>query len=226
MEKELLKFERRRQAMIEEQLESRGITDIYTLSAFQKVPRQYFVPDPLIEQAYTDYALPIGEGQTISQPFIVAKMTQALALTGKERVLEIGTGSGYQAAILSQIAYRVYTIERIRSLYIQARKTFDTLGYYNIATKYSDGTKGWPDEAPFDVIMVTAGGPKVPMPLVDQLTIGGLLVVPVGDKEKQELILVVKKNNGEIKQYNLGDCRFVDLIGQYGWNDEDTQTAI
>lgn len=226
MEKELLKFERRRRAMIEEQLEPRGITDPYTLAAFYKVPRQYFVADPFVEQAYSDYALPIGEGQTISQPFIVAKMTQALALTGKERVLEIGTGSGYQAAILSQIAYRVYTIERIRPLYIQARKTFDTLGYYNIATKYSDGTKGWPDEAPFDAIIVTAGGPKVPMPLIDQLTDGGRLVVPVGHKEKQELILVIKKREGQIQHYNLGDCRFVDLIGQYGWNDERTQAAI
>jgi len=225
VKKELLKFARRRHAMVKEQLEARGIDDPFALLAFYEVPRQYFVAEPFLEQAYSDYPLPIGEGQTISQPYIVAKMTQSLHLTGKERVLEIGTGSGYQAAILSRIAYRVYTIERIRSLYVQARKVFDVLQYYNIATKYSDGTKGWPDENPFDAIIVTAGSPEVPMPLVNQLAEGGRLVVPVGTKERQELILVTKKKD-RIQQYNLGDCRFVDLIGQYGWNEKDAKKII
>ena len=169
-----------------------------------------------MEQAYGDYPLPIGEQQTISQPFIVAEMTQALALGPDDRVLEIGTGSGYQAAILAEIAFRVYSVERIYSLYVNARKLFDRLRYHNIITRYSDGTSGWKDESPFDAIIVTAGAPKIPEVLISQLAPGGRMVIPVGNQNSQELIKLVKDDKG-IHQTNLGGCRFVKLIGENGW---------
>jgi protein-L-isoaspartate(D-aspartate) O-methyltransferase len=169
-----------------------------------------------MDQAYSDFPLPIGEQQTISQPYIVAEMTQALQLSPEDRVLEIGTGSGYQAAILSQIVYRVYTIERIHSLYIKTRKLFDQLGYHNIVTRYSDGTTGWKDESPFDAIIVTAGSPEIPAVLVNQLAIGGRMVIPVGNQHSQDLIKLVRDQKG-IHQTNLGGCRFVKLVGEHGW---------
>jgi len=211
-----MKYERLRKEMVKNQIEGRGISDPNVLEAMLKVPRHLFVSDALRDQAYGDFPLPIGEQQTISQPYIVAEMTQALKLTREDRVLEIGTGSGYQAAILAQIAFRVYTIERIHSLLVNARKLFDKLGYYNIVTRYSDGTTGWREEGPFDAVIVTAGAPEIPNTLVQQLAMGGQMVIPVGNQYSQELIKVYRDQSG-IKQTNLGGCRFVKLVGEYGW---------
>ena len=205
-----------RKKMVKNQLQARGITDSLVLSAMETVPRHLFVSEALADQAYGDFPLPIGERQTISQPIIVAEMTQALQLGKNDRVLEIGTGSGYQAAVLSQIVFRVYTIERIHSLLINARKLFDDLHYFNIITKYSDGTCGWRDESPFDAIIITAGAPRVPEIIVDQLAEGGRLVMPVGTQQIQELMLIQKDQNG-ISQTTLGGCRFVKLVGEHGW---------
>jgi len=218
MKKEAIKYERQREEMVRHQIESRGIKDPVVLTAFRRVPRHLFVSEALRDQAYGDYPLPIGERQTISQPYIVAEMTQALELHKDERVLEIGTGSGYQAAILAEIVYRVYTIERIRSLYIQARKLLDNLHYHNIVMRCSDGTAGWKDESPFNAIIVTAGAPDFPEKLLDQLAEGGRMVVPVGNQHSQDLIKVVKDEKG-IHKSNLGGCRFVKLIGEQGWKE-------
>lgn len=212
------KYQRQREEMVRRQIEARGIADPLVLAAFRKVPRHLFVSEALWDQAYGDFPLPIGEQQTISQPFIVAEMTQALSLTKDDRVLEIGTGSGYQAAILAEIVYRVYTIERIHSLLLKARKLFDTLRYHNIVTRYSDGTTGWTDESPFDAIIVTAGAPSIPTTLVNQLAIGGRMTIPVGNPYSQELIKIVRDETG-VRQTNLGGCRFVKLVGEHGWGD-------
>jgi len=209
-------FDINRERMVEEQLIPRGINDPATLAAMRTVPRHFFVEDALQARSYGDYPLPIGSGQTISQPYIVALMTQALELNGFERILEVGTGSGYQAAILSRICERVYTIERIDSLLVQARKVFDTLRYHNIVSRIDDGTHGWPDQAPFDGILVTAGGPEIPEPLVSQLSDTGKLVIPVGNQFMQEL-LVVKKVEGQLSVTTIEQVRFVNLIGTYGW---------
>lgn len=211
-----MKYDRLRQQMVEKQIEARGISDARVLSAMRTVPRQLFVSEALMDQAYSDFPLPIGEQQTISQPFIVAEMTQSLQLTPDDRVLEIGTGSGYQAAILAQIAYRVYSVERLHSLYVKTRKLFDQLGYHNIVTRYSDGTTGWKDQSPFDAIIVTAGAPEIPTVLVNQLAIGGRMVIPVGDQHTQDLIKLVRDEKG-VHQTNLGGCRFVKLVGEHGW---------
>ncbi len=202
--------------MVRRQIEARGIVDPNVLNAMRKILRHQFVSEALSDQAYSDYPLPIGEQQTISQPYIVAEMTQALSLTKDDRVLEIGTGSGYQAAILAEIVYRVYTIERINSLYINARRLFDKLRYHNIVTRYSDGTTGWKDESPFDAIIVTAGSPQIPQVLLDQLAMGGRLVMPVGGEHSQELIKIIKTEDG-YEQVDLGGCRFVKLVGEHGW---------
>ncbi len=204
--------------MVENQILARGVSDAGVIAAMTHVPRHLFVSEAMAESAYGDFPLPIGEGQTISQPFIIAEMTQQLELSGSERVLEIGTGSGYQAAILSRIVYKVYTIERNNTLFLQTRKLFDKLKYHNIVTRYSDGTQGWKQESPFDAIIVTAGGNQIPTPLVDQLAMGGRLVMPVGGHHSQELLKVEKTENG-IKTTNLGGCRFVKLIGQHGWSE-------
>jgi protein-L-isoaspartate(D-aspartate) O-methyltransferase len=218
MERESLKFRRQREEMIKKQIENRGIRDKYVLAAMAKVPRHLFVSEALRDQAYGDYPLPIGEQQTISQPYIVAEMTAALQLRPEDRVLEIGTGSGYQAAILAEIAYRVYTIERIHSLYIRTRKLFDSLRYHNIVTRYSDGTCGWEAEGPYDAIIVTAGAPRIPSLLVGQLAVGGRMVLPVGDEFSQELVRLYKDEN-EVKTTHLGGCRFVKLVGEHGWRE-------
>jgi len=202
--------------MVEKQIEARGIFDLHVLHAMRKVPRHLFVSEALMDQAYGDFPLPIGDQQTISQPYIVAEMTQALQLNPEDRVLEIGTGSGYQAAILAEIVYRVYTIERLYSLYQKARRIFDELRYHNIVTRYSDGTTGWRDESPFDAIIVTAGAPEVPSTLVAQLAEGGRMVIPVGNQYSQELIKIHRNHDG-IHQTNLGGCRFVKLLGEQGW---------
>ena len=211
-------YKRQREEMVKHQIKGRGITDPAVLSAMTAVPRHLFVSEALWNQAYGDFPLPIGEQQTISQPYIVAEMTQALEIGNQDRVLEIGTGSGYQAAILSRIAYKVYTIERIHSLLIKTRKLLDRLGYHNIVTRYSDGTKGWQEESPFDAIMVTAGAPSIPQHLVDQLKIGGRMIVPVGNQHSQELIKIIKKEQ-TTTQINMGGCRFVKLIGAQGWKE-------
>jgi protein-L-isoaspartate(D-aspartate) O-methyltransferase len=203
-----------RERMIEEQLVPRGISDPRVLEAMRQVPRHLFVEDAMQAHAYGDFPLPIGSGQTISQPYIVALMTEALQLKGTERVLEIGTGSGYQAAILSRLCLRVYTIERI--LVGRARKVFDRLRYHNIVSRIDDGTEGWSAEAPFDGILVTAGGPRIPDPLLAQLADPGRLVIPVGDQGVQDLQLVEKRDGG-LTVRTIEQVRFVDLIGAYGW---------
>jgi len=212
-------FPKARLKMVEEQIASRGITDLRVIAAMEKVPRHLFVEEALQSQAYNDHPLPIGEKQTISQPYMVALMTEALQLKEKERVLEIGAGSGYQTAILAELAEKVFSIERIRSLAVKARQLLYELGYYNIEIKIFDGTYGWVEEAPFDAIVVTAGAPDIPQPLLDQLAMGGRLVIPVGDAYVQDLIRVTKTEEG-IKKEDLGGCRFVKLIGKYGWEAE------
>ncbi len=209
-------YEINRERMVEEQLVGRQINDQQVLEAMRTVPRHFFVEDAMQVRAYGDHPLPIGAGQTISQPYIVALMTQALQLSEEHRVLEIGTGSGYQAAVLSLICERVFSIERIDSLLVRARKIFDKLRYHNIVTRIDDGTEGWSGDAPFDRILVTAGGPKIPEPLVQQLADPGRLVIPVGDQFVQELQLVEKKD-GEVKIKTIEKVRFVNLIGSHGW---------
>jgi protein-L-isoaspartate(D-aspartate) O-methyltransferase len=205
--------------MVEEQIVSRGIKDPRVIAAMKKVPRHLFVEEALQSQAYSDHPLPIGEKQTISQPYMVALMTEALQLKEKEKVLEIGAGSGYQTAILAELAEKVFSIERIRSLAIKARQLLYELGYFNVEIKIFDGTHGWMEEAPFDAIIVTAGAPDIPQPLLDQLAIDGRLVIPVGDAYAQDLMRVTKTKEG-IKKEELGGCRFVKLIGKYGWEAE------
>lgn len=203
--------------MVLEQLQSRDIRDPRTLAAMSEVPRHCFVDDAMQGRAYGDHPLPIGAGQTISQPYIVAYMTQALRLTGKEKVLEIGTGSGYQAAVLSRMCSQVFTVERINSLLAGARRVFDKLRYFNIRSKLDDGTLGWPEFAPYDAIIVTAGGPGIPEPLIQQLADPGRLIIPVGNQHEQVLQLLEKKE-GAVEISLLTGVRFVDLVGEYGWN--------
>jgi protein-L-isoaspartate(D-aspartate) O-methyltransferase len=212
-------FSKARLKMVEDQIIARGIQDPRVIAAMKKVPRHLFVEEALQGQAYSDHPLPIGEKQTISQPYMVALMTETLLLTGRDKVLEIGAGSGYQTCVLAEIALKVFSIERIRSLAIQVRKLVYELGYLNVEIKFSDGTLGWMEESPFDAIMVTAGSPGIPQPLVDQLAVGGRLVIPVGDPTDQELIRVTRTEGG-IKKEDLGGCRFVRLIGQHGWDEE------
>jgi protein-L-isoaspartate(D-aspartate) O-methyltransferase len=207
-----------RNRMVESQLISRGIKDPRVLDTMRKVPRHRFVEEALFSQAYNDHPLPIGEKQTISQPYMVALMTEALDLQGHERVLEIGTGSGYQTAILAELAEKIYSIERIRTLSARAQRILDDLGYFNVVLKVGDGSLGLKTEAPFDAIMVTAGSPDVPQPLVDQLAMEGRLVVPVGDRYTQALIKIVRVKEG-ITKTDLGGCRFVNLLGTHGWKE-------
>ena len=213
-----MEFATARNRMVENQLIGRGIKDTRVLDTMRKLPRHRFVEEALASQAYNDHPLPIGEKQTISQPYMVALMTEALELQGNEKVLEIGTGSGYQTAILAELADKIHSIERIRSLSIKARRVLDDLGYFNVVLKVSDGTLGLKEEAPFEAIIVTAGSPDVPQPLVDQLAMGGRLVVPVGDRYTQSLVKVVRVKEG-ISKTDLGGCRFVNLLGRYGWKE-------
>jgi protein-L-isoaspartate(D-aspartate) O-methyltransferase len=218
----MMNFENARKRMVENQIVARGITDRRLIDAMLKVPRHLFVEEAMASQSYSDSALPIGEKQTISQPYMVALMTETLRLTGAEKVLEIGTGSGYQTAILAQLAARVYTIERIRSLALKARKALDSLGFLNVNLRIEDGTGGWEAEAPFDAILVTAGAPDVPRQFIDQLKTGGRLVIPVGTQLDQVLVRFTKGTDGSISREDLGNCRFVKLIGQFGWSTENT----
>ncbi len=214
------RFQKLRIKMVENQIRARGVTDERVLSVMAKIPRHLFVDEALIEQAYNDNPLPIGKSQTISQPYIVALMTAALKLTGREKVLEIGTGSGYQTAILAELAEQVFSIERIAQLAAGARKQLDALNCFNVAMRVGDGTYGWREESPFDGIMVTAGAPKVPAILMEQLAVGGRLVIPTGGRISQELLRVTRMSAdlNEVKTEVLCGCRFVDLIGEHGWN--------
>lgn len=207
-----------RERMVKNQLIPRGISDRRVLEAMGRVQRHLFVEEALVGEAYNDHPLPIGHKQTISQPYIVALMTEALALTGTELTLEIGTGSGYQTAVLAELSKTVYTIERIRPLLDNARRLLDRLGYYNIRYKAFDGTLGWKEFGPFDAIVVTAGAPRIPDPLKEQLAEGGRMIVPVGNKFSQELIKVSRVKDA-FREENLGGCRFVDLIGLHGWKE-------
>lgn len=210
-------YEQKRLKMVREQIEGRGIHEAKTLEALRKVPRHLFVPPSLIEEAYIDSPLPIGDGQTISQPYIVALMTQAARIDSNATVLEIGTGSGYAAAVLSQIASKVYTVERIAALAKEAEKRFKDLGYSHIEVKTGDGTLGWAEKAPFDAIIVTAGAPIVPASLVGQLKIGGRLIIPVGDSFSQSLLRIKKETSDKFTQEMLEAVRFVPLLGKEGW---------
>jgi protein-L-isoaspartate(D-aspartate) O-methyltransferase len=203
--------------MVQEQLLGRDIRDPRTLAAMAEVPRHWFVDDAMQGRAYGDHPLPIGAGQTISQPYIVAYMTQALGLKGNGKVLEIGTGSGYQAAILSRLCSQVFTVERVNSLLAGARRVFDRLRYFNIRSKLDDGTLGWLEFGPYDGIIVTAGGPEIPEPLIAQLADLGRLIIPVGDQHEQVLQLLEKKE-GNMTITCLAGVRFVDLVGEHGWS--------
>ncbi len=215
-----MNFDVARRRMIDVEIIGRGITDRRVIEAMQKVPRHIFVEEAMSAQAYSDSSLPIGDRQTISQPYIVALMTQMLQLTGKEKVLEIGTGSGYQAAILATLADRVYTIERLRPLAMRARKALDSLGLLNVNLKIGDGSEGWQSEAPFDAILVTAGAPDVPAPLIEQLNNGGRLVIPIGTQYDQRLVKIVREEDGSITREELVECRFVKLVGRCAWIEE------
>lgn len=210
-------YEVARRKMVETQIAARGIRDPRVLEVMRQIPRHLFLDEGMWDQAYQDHPLPIGEKQTISQPYIVALMTEALELTPRDKVLEIGTGSGYQTAILASLCDWVYSVERIRSLALKARRVLDELRLYNVSIKIGDGTEGWPEHAPYQAILVTAGAPEIPLPLKEQLAEGGRLVIPVGDRFSQSLYKLVKRKE-EFHQEDLGGCRFVDLVGKYGWN--------
>lgn len=214
-------YEKERNRMVDELVSGhgiKGIKDERVLKAMRKVPRHEFVPEALRAVAYGDHALPIGEGQTISQPYIVAMMTELIGLTGSERVLEIGTGSGYQAAVLAELCSKVYTVERIKSLAARARDVLDRLGYKNVAIKVYDGTYGWKEMAPFDAIVVTAGAPEIPEPLIEQLAPSGRMVIPVGDRYSQTMLKIVKTDTGIVTESSI-PCVFVPLIGAKGWRE-------
>ncbi len=208
-----------RQTMVDTQIIARGVTDRRVIDAFLEVPRHLFLDEVFAAQAYDDNPLPIGEKQTISQPYIVALMTELLELKGTERILEIGTGSGYQTAILAQLAEQVFSIERIPGLAKRARKMFDKLGYTNIVVTIGDGTLGWKEHAPYDGIIVTAAAPRPPRALLDQLARGGRMVIPVGDEISQNLMVYQREDDGQFTSENKGGCRFVKLIGEQGWKD-------
>jgi protein-L-isoaspartate(D-aspartate) O-methyltransferase len=209
-----------RERMIERLRDHYGIGDRRVLEAMRAIPRHFFVPEALQSRAYGDHALPIDANQTISQPFIVARMTELLELDERSRVLEIGAGSGYQTAVLARLAAQVYSIERIADLARQAQARIRQLGIYNATVKCFDGTLGWSANAPYDAILVAAGGPEVPEPLMSQLQLGGRLVIPVGDsRESQRLVRVIKTEKGYARE-DHGPCAFVPLIGHYGWAQE------
>jgi protein-L-isoaspartate(D-aspartate) O-methyltransferase len=210
------RYTRERERMVDEHLAGRGVTDPRVLAAMRRVPRHQFVQEALRARAYGDHPLPIGEEQTISQPFIVGLMTSLLELSGREKVLEVGTGSGYQTAVLAELGRRVCSIERLPRLAERARSILESLGYDNVWVRVGNGALGWPDEAPFDRIIVTAGGPSIPPPLVQQLAEGGRMVLPVGASDNQ-VLTVVDNVAGEIRQREHGECKFVKLVGKYAW---------
>lgn len=204
--------------MVQDQIVARGIDDARVIAALRKIPRQLFVDPGIVNRAYSDSALPIGEKQTLSQPYMAAHMTAALRLTGKEKALEIGTGSGYQTALLAELCFNVFSVEKLRTLSRKARRLLDQLGYQNIALHVGDGTIGWSEHAPYDAILVAAAAPSAPKPLLEQLALGGRLVIPVGDEQAQILLRVTRTPDG-FNEDQLGECKFVKLIGKYGWPD-------
>ncbi len=210
-------YEILRKRMVQEQLIPRGIKNPTVLNVFSKIERHKFIPESLRSSAYADFPLSIGEGQTISQPYIVALMTECLDLTGKEKVLEIGTGSGYQTAILAELAGEVYSIERFEVLTERAQTLLSELGYKNIKIKVGDGTLGWKEAAPFDRIIIAAASPKIPLPLIEQLADSGKLILPLGESLAQVLTLVEKKE-GKLKSMDICGCVFVPLVGKHGWS--------
>jgi len=212
-----MEFEKKRRLMVENQIIRRDVTDQRIIQAMFKVPRHVFVEEAMWESAYGDFPLPIGEGQTISQPYMVAIMTEKLELDEKSWVLEIGTGSGYQTAILAEVCERVFTIERIAALEKKARIKLEEMGYTNIAFKISDGTLGWSEFSPYDCILITAGAPKVPELLFSQLKEGGRMVIPIGNNFSQVLTVVRKKDGKKVEEAFFG-CTFVPLIGREGWD--------
>lgn len=215
------RYRKQRLRMVETQLRARSISDERVLKAMETMPRHLFVEEGIVEQAYSDNPLPIGEKQTISQPYIVALMTQALELKGREKVLEIGAGSGYQTAILARLAEQVFSIERVAALSARARRVLDMLNCYNVAIRVGDGSYGWKEEAPFDAIIVTAATPQIPQRLLAQLAPGGRLVVPAGSRDVQTLYKLTSQmeNPDEIKKEALCGCRFVSLLGESGWKE-------
>jgi len=210
--------EQARARMVTEQIQARGIHDVAVLTAMLRVPRHFFVEAALRERAYEDTPLPIGERQTISQPYMVALMTSALELRPGDRVLEIGTGSGYQTAVLAELGVQVLSVERIQGLAERARLVLRLLGHTGVRIEVGDGSLGWPDAAPYDAILVTAGAPQIPRPLLDQLAPQGRLVLPMGEDELQSLVRLRRGGMGLIEEY-LGECRFVKLRGSYGWEE-------
>jgi protein-L-isoaspartate(D-aspartate) O-methyltransferase len=209
-------FQALRRRMVDEQLAGQGIRDARVLDALREVPRHLFVPESEVDQAYENHPVAIGEGQTISQPWIVARMSQALALQGGEKTLEVGSGSGYQTAVLKALGADVYTIERVPELSERARRNVERAGYSGVHYRIGDGSKGWPEEAPFDRVIVTAGAPSLPLSLVEQLRDGGSMVIPVGGGEEQELLLV-RRGQGRVTRERICTCVFVKLWGEEGW---------
>lgn len=206
-----------RRRMVEEQVVARGVRDQRVIEAMLKVPRHKFVEEAFQAKAYQDAPLPIGERQTISQPYMVAVMSESLALNGSEKVLEVGTGSGYQAAVLALLADRVFSLERIPTLARRARKVLDECGFNKVNIRVADGTQGWQEMAPFDAIIVTAGAPEVPQHYLEQLVVGGRLVIPVGELDSQVLTRVTRNGDRDFKEEKMFGCRFVPLIGHHGW---------
>lgn len=208
---------RQRERMVAEQIVARGVTDARVLAVMRELPRHLFVEEAMARQADMDNPLPIGEGQTISQPFIVAFMSELLQVEPGMKVLEIGTGSGYQAAVLAKLGAEVYTVERIPKLCDAARERLMRMQLFSVHVKLDDGTLGWPSAAPFDRILVTAGGPEVPPPLVDQLAEGGRMVMPVGTTKRMQSLMLIEKVCGEVRQTGALGVQFVDLVGEHGW---------
>ena len=214
----IIAYRQARERMIQEQLVSRGINDPRVLRAMAKVPRHLFLEGALWDQAYKDHPLPIGADQTISQPYMVALMAQALELKGAERVLEVGTGSGYAAAVLSELCTEVFTVEAVEELALKAHTLLRRLGYRNVSVLVGDGTLGWEEQAPFDAAIISAAAPCIPRPLLEQLKTPGYLVFPMGEKELQTLVRI-RKDTAGIREEYLCECQFVKLRGRYGWED-------
>jgi protein-L-isoaspartate(D-aspartate) O-methyltransferase len=212
----LIDYVQARERMVQEQLVSRGLKDPRVLWTMGKVPRHLFLDRELWDQAYDDHPLAIGGGQTISQPYMVALMVEALGLKGTERVLEVGTGSGYETAVLAELCAQVFSVERLEEIALKARTLLTSMGYKNVSLLVGDGTLGWEEHAPYDAIVISAAAPCIPRPLLGQLRTPGYLVLPMGEKELQTLVRIRKDREGIREEY-LGECRFVKLMGEYGW---------